>query len=843
MLNKNRSALFCANLLAISVSAASATAFAQDTSGESASGSSASDEVRMLEEVMVTARRKQEDLQTVPVSVVALTSEALLEANITSFTDLQQNVPGVFFAGSGGANNPVYVIRGQSKGLLGTSSPAVVSYFAEVPQPSWGSAVPQFDMADIQVLKGPQGTLFGRNTTGGAILYNPQTPSHEFGGYVGGTLGDENHRRVQGAVDIPLIQDKLAMRLAGDINQRDGYTKNIGVGDDLDAVDTQTFRLSLLAEFGDLRNILIVDKYDSENDGFNTSLTADGFTEPLSVVVGQNGTLNALGLTDQMLEQYALADERGPFVNDHSFAGYEENDRLTIVNRTEYAINDNLEIVNIFGYQATELAYAPNIDGIPALQLSSAFVDAAVFGAPGSGLTNSADITMVKATLVDESKQTSNEFQLRGRAFNDRLDWLVGGFWVKLEPDGAGQQNGTTILSAVIDHNVPAPTPNPLVVGFGPSNGQYLFLTDESVAVFAHGEYDLTDTLSVELGVRYTEDDFEACVGTGATTLQGGERMATISEAQCRAGDPANVRGSGVIETDSNEVTWSAGVNWQATDDLFAYAVARHGYRAGGGNGPVFSGALEPYQTFEPETIDDFEIGIKADWNLGGMVARTNISYFSAEISDAQGDIGGGVQTGSACDPSNPASTPDGNCDPSDDPTGGALVLNVGDTSVDGVDIELVLAPTENLTLSFNATFQDSSVDSYIAQDNAFIDAIVQRGGADPFLFFVDDTIQANIRYSIPLGNVAEEMVLNLNYYDTGDAVKGDVKIPGYSLTNFRADMRGVMGSAIDVSLFVNNVTDEEYAIASGASTTALGVGGFVYGAPRLWGLEARYRF
>ena len=86
-------------------------------------------------------------------------------------------------------------------------------------------------------------------------------------------------------------------------------------------------------------------------------------------------------------------------------------------------------------------------------------------------------------------------------------------------------------------------------------------------------------------------------------------------------------------------------------------------------------------------------------------------------------------------------------------------------------------------------------------------------------------------------------MVLNLNYYDTGDAVKGDVKVPGYDLTNFRADMRGVMGSNLDVSLFVNNVTDEEYAIASGASTTALGLGGFVYGAPRLWGLEARYRF
>ena len=831
--------LICANLLAVAIATASSAGVAQESGAKKAE---AKKETHFLEEVVVSARRKEEGLQSVPVSVTALNTEALLEANITSSTDLQQNVPGIFLAGSGGFNNPVYVIRGQSKGLLGTSSPAVVSYFAEVPQPSWGSAVPQFDMANIQVLKGPQGTLFGRNTTGGAILYTPQEPLHEFGGYVSGSLGDENLRRVQGAINIPLVEDKVALRIAGDLNQRDGFTQNIGVGEDLDDVDSKVFRASLLVELDSLRNLLIVDQYKSDTHGFNTSLTADGFTAPLSDVVGGNGTLAAFGLTQQMFDQYALAEARGPFINEPSFAPYEHNKRLTVVNRTEFEISENLEIVNIFGYQSTKLAYAPNIDGISSLQVSPAFGDAAVFGAPGSGLTNSIDLTMVKATLVDESEQISNEFQLKGTSFDDRLDWMVGAFWVKMQPDGAGQQNGTTILSAVIDHQLPSPTPNPLVVGFGPSNGQYLFLTDESKAVFVHGEYDLTEELALEVGVRYTEDDFEACVGTGAKTLQGGERMLTISEGDCRTG--TNVNNSGVIAKSSDEITWSVGLNWQATDELFAYAVARHGYRAGGGNGPVFSGTLTSYQTFEPETVDDFELGVRADWDLGGgMVARTNITYFSAEVSDAQGDIGGGVQTGSSCNPAVPATTPDGACDPSDDPTGGALVLNVGDTKVDGFDIELVLAPTENLTLSLNATFQDSEVKNYLDQSNPFVDAIVQRGGADPFLFFVEDTIQGNIRYALPMGDIAEELVLNLNYYDTSDAVKGDVKVPGYSLTNLRADLRNVMDSKIDVALFINNVTDEEYQIASGASTTALGVGGFIYGAPRLWGVEARYSF
>jgi len=814
------------SLLAAAVATVSSVGFAQQSQ-------TAESEIHVLEEIIVSARRKEESLQSTPVSVNALNNEALLEANITSFTDLQQNVPGVFFAGSGGLNNPVYVIRGQSKGLLGTSSPAVVSYFAEVPQPSWGSAVPQFDMANIQVLKGPQGTLFGRNTTGGAILYSPQAPEHEMSGYLSGSLGDENLTRAQGAINLPLVEGKVALRLAGDINQRDGYTKNIGVGGDLDAVDTQSFRASLLVELERFKNLLIVDHFESENDGFNTSLSADAFVDTLDNIVGANPTLGAFGLTAQMLEEYALAEQRGPRINAPYFDQSESNERMTLVNRTEFDLNESLQLVNIFGYQTTELSYAPNIDGIGSLEISNAFLGAAVPGAL------SGDITMVKATLVDESKQLSNELQLRGTAFDDRLDWMVGAFYVKMEPDGAGQMNGTTILSAAIDFGLPAP----VTVGFGPSNGQYLFLTDESQAVFFHGEYALTDALSLELGVRYTEDDFEACVATGARALDGGEPLDVISESQCRAGEGVN--NSGVVEKSSNETTYSLGVNWQATDNIFAYAVARHGYRAGGGNGPVFEGALIPYQTFEPETVDDIEIGLRADWDLGGgVLARTNITYFSAEVTDAQGDIGGGVATGRGCVPGDLTSgTPDGDCDVSNDPTGGALVLNIGDTEVDGVDIELVLAPNDHLTLSLNATFQDAKVKGYDTQANPLIQGVVAAGGADPFLFFVDDTIQANIRYALPMGDLAEEFVVNLNYYDTSEAVKGNIEIPGYSLTNFRADLRNVKGSNVDLSLFVNNLTDEEYLISSGASTTSLGVGGYVYGAPRLWGVEARYSF
>src|SRR5690606_16918385 len=126
-----------------------------------------------LEEIVVTARRSQENIQSTPVTVTAFGAETLREGGISTPEDLQMSTPGVYLSGTGSRQNVIYQIRGQSKSVFGPNSPAVVSYFAEVPDPFVGSFVPQYDLSAVEVLKGPQGTLFGRNTTGGAILYAP----------------------------------------------------------------------------------------------------------------------------------------------------------------------------------------------------------------------------------------------------------------------------------------------------------------------------------------------------------------------------------------------------------------------------------------------------------------------------------------------------------------------------------------------------------------------------------------------------------------------------------------------------------------------------------------------
>lgn len=154
-------------------------------------------------DIVVTARRTAENIQSTPVSVTAFGSESLRQSQIRDTQDLLFKTPGVFLAGSGGRENSNFSIRGQSKALAGNSAPGVISYFAEVPAPTLGSSIPTYDLSSVQVLKGPQGTLFGRNTTGGAILYYPTTPTYEFEGYVQASYGSYDARIAEAAINIP----------------------------------------------------------------------------------------------------------------------------------------------------------------------------------------------------------------------------------------------------------------------------------------------------------------------------------------------------------------------------------------------------------------------------------------------------------------------------------------------------------------------------------------------------------------------------------------------------------------------------------------------------------------
>lgn len=761
----------------------------------------------VLEEVIVNARRTEENLQSVPISVVALSANTLAEKSISTPEDLQVATPGVFLSGSGGRENVIYQIRGQSKALSGPSSPAVVSYFAEVPDPTFGSFVPQFDIASVQVLKGPQGTLFGRNTTGGAILYMPQLPTNELEGSLDFTAGNYNYHQTTAVLNLPLASDRAAMRFAADLQRRDPYTKNIGSGQDLDDIDTESYRLSLRLDPNDsITNTLILDYYKSDNSGFGTVLTG---------VVEEPGTLDLLGLRNPANNQLAAQLARGPFKVDASFDQAQTNQRKGLTNRTEIDLGA-LELVNIFGYRETALHYQPNVDGMPTIVTD------------GTGLYPAGiPLEYIRARLAQETKQTSNELQLRGEAFEGNLEWLLGGFWLKSEPSGS---QGIQVAFA----HIPG-TPDP---GAG-----YTFITEESKAVFTNLRYDLSDLLmdgmQFELGLRYTEDSVEACTGSGLT---GSPDEVVLKDCENGA---ANILNASVNKVESSKTTWSVGLNWQVSPDLFTYLTTRRGYRAGGINGPTFSGRLVDSQSFEPETVNDIELGVRTDWYIGDVTIRANASAFVGWYEDVQTVLTGVNTVAAACNPAiiNPAGiSPDGDCNPDNDPNGGTMLTNIGESKVQGIDVELIIAPTDNLTFTFAGNYLDPETEKF--EPSPALEAYVS-GEEIPFNNTSRKTLSASARYAVPLQpEFADEVVFIADYYWTDELMYGETLLPSYNLTNLRIDLRNIAESSIDAGLFVRNLFDEEY--ESGGQLSggpAIGLTASIYGPPRMFGAEVKFSF
>ena len=186
-------------------------------------GTGAAPPAAQIEEVIVTARRVQESQQTVPVAVTNITGAALERKNVKSVNDIQFSVPNLQIKPSNTyPTQPEFIIRGQRQQLYTDEN--VVTYVNGVPQSTRGLTL--YDLESVQALKGPQGTLFGKNSMGGAMLFTTRRPDFKFGGQADFTLGNYNLKEFTGIVNLPLIQDKVALRLAGQVQRRDGIFKN-----------------------------------------------------------------------------------------------------------------------------------------------------------------------------------------------------------------------------------------------------------------------------------------------------------------------------------------------------------------------------------------------------------------------------------------------------------------------------------------------------------------------------------------------------------------------------------------------------------------------------------------
>lgn len=767
-------------------------------------GAIVADNTGGLEEVVVTARRVSERLQSTPVSIQAFTDKDLLEKNIQSPQDLQLVTPGVYLGSDGAKGNVNYTIRGQSKALAGPSSPGVVSYYSDTPDPVFGSAVPEYDIKSIQVLKGPQGTLFGRNTIGGAVLVYPTAPGYDHDGYVNVQYGNFDYEDVQAAVDVPIVDQKVTVRLAGEIKRRQSYVTDLGGFANTDNIDSNAFRMLVRVDpTENLKSLLTLDYYIND--------TAGAGIVPIGLSTTP-GAADLLGLRSAMQQYLALQNSRGPRIIESSFPNWDNVKRMSAIDRTDWSIG-SFDIANIVGFRRTHWSYAGNADGFPVLTTDGTGPAVPFPGVP---------FNYIKASDEDNTQQFTEEFQLHGKALDDKLTWLGGLFYLDNRPDGP---QGNMVGFGVVEGS-PYPDSN------------YFFTHEQSRAVFTHETYDLGSLvpgLKFSVGVRYTKDTVSSCTGSGASAA------IDAQPENCVVGS-ASVTNAARTNANSHAPTWDVGPEWQITPDIFTYLVTRRGYRAGGVNGPSLVLRLAPFQTFDPETVTDVELGMRSDWKFANVLFRFNASVFTGKYKNTQAALTGLVTTPTLCNPASknnpPGISPDGDCIVSNDPAGGTLLANIATTTVKGVDIDGIVQFTPHLTFNYSANFLTPKTDSL----NVPPALTSYATSGIEFNNVAKRTFASGIQYEVPLPNNIGELMLNGDAYWSSPIIYGPILLPSYSVLNAVIDWNNVGGTrGLSVGIWGKNLADRVYieggTISGGATTVIAGWPG----APRTFGASVRY--
>ncbi len=545
-----------------------------------------------LEEIIVTARRREESLASVPVAVTALTADALREKNVQTAEDLQNYVPSLNVSSSVTRDDYTYSLRGM--GPTGGSGPGavlagggsgVVTYFAEVPTSGAGPGL-FYDLESVQVAAGPQGTLFGKNTTGGVVLFVPQKPVNDFEGSVELGAGDYHMKTTTAVLNAPLVDDKVLVRLAAQALDRDGFTIDRGPYYPDKAYDNRDYwaaRLSvLLRPFQSLENYTIVSALHSDEHGDGFVLTA----------VDPNGGFGSLLLP-------ILAQQQAAGVRSASLSADEIDKRFNygIINTTRWSVSEQWQFKNIFSYQVQKWLNSEDVDGTPLV------LD---------------DLVPVNRNWHTQVGTYTEEPQLQGAALSGNLKFTAGAYY----EDG---------------HNL-APQPYEVEVALGNFIIHQADQTDSerSRALYGQTTYDLGGTiadlsgLKLTTGYRYTWDDY--AYGIAAYSPSAGNACLTSSGTYPQTDCSFSASGQ------SGGSSWTLGLDYQLPSAL-VYVRSGRGYVPGGFNpsfGFTAGGVNTPQFRFAPESVIDVELGVKSEFKLGEVPAAVTADIFHSDYTNIQ---------------------------------------------------------------------------------------------------------------------------------------------------------------------------------------------------------------
>lgn len=758
------------------------------------------------DEIIVTAQRRSETLERTPVAVSVLSGAMLQRQAIVTESDLQVATPGLTIRAGYNSNQLNYALRGQSLDAFSDTRPGVLPYFNEVQLDGVGGGSSAFyDLQSIQVLKGPQGTLFGRNSTGGAVLFTSTRPTREFGGYVSGRLGNYKLRQFEGALNVPLVGDTVLARVAGFYEKRDGYQRNLFNNTRAGNVDRYGLRGSLTIKLTDtIKNELVVDYLHSDGNslsGLIDSLEPTGLIPLIAltnfgnqpqfnflinaftggaagcnattnncaaIYAAANPTLDPGGIASYLATQKA----RGPYQIESDGPARYRGRNIIVSNITSIDVGADTKIRNIFGYTYLQNGIAGDIDGTPYLIDDN-----------GNGGKN------------DDTRQYSEELQLVGKAFGGNLNYVIGGFY-------SHETNENVTTSRLLQFPPLGFTTN------------YNKLTTRNMyAVYGQGTYDLSEAtglqgLGITVGARYTHEKI---------------RFETLP-ADTAFLEPPAVRATFDFDQQKSygNVSWTLGLQEQINPNLLIYVASRRSYKNGGYNGiqnPVPLPGSAGGNGYELETLTDAEIGLKYRGRVGGIPTQFNIAAYQNWIKDGQ-------RVAYTLLGPNPA----------------AVTVNVPRSKVTGFEFDGSIRPSSWLSLGGSLNYTNAR----------FTDSLVSVGGGAPVLFgtYPDTPKWSGSVFSeinVPIQNSLTASLRSDLYSQsffwfasTGNRNAG-ARVDGYTLVNFRLGLESDAGWS--VSAHLKNAFNRVYYVGGIATGELFQFNTVVPGSPRTFFAEARFKF
>jgi iron complex outermembrane recepter protein len=732
-----------------------------------------------IEEIVVTAQRREENLQDVGIAVTALSGQMLTDMNMTMATDITRAVPSLKM-NAYSSSQVVFNIRGVSQNDYGDQQEPPVAVYQD---DSYASSInvasfPVFDLARVEVLRGPQGTLFGRNATGGAIQFVSNKPTEYFEGYATATVGSYSQFIVEGALSGPLA-DNFQARIAAISNTDDGYMESIVAGvPDRGGNDHYAVRGQLAWQPSETTDLNLIVRYMKANKETQAGIYSQEpacpneqfqgeFTRPDQSCAywvtgpGQGGT----GYRND-----AITPSRGgdPWKTAETQRSYVDREITGATLHFDWDIGD-LHLVSITDYQDATKFYLEGGDASP--------VDGVLFY-QGSDL-----------------EQYSQEFRLSGEWGSHT--WVAGLYGMNVDGDYTGK----------------FATP---FTFYDPSVEMSQKTT--SYAIFAQDEWQFADAWKLIVGARYWSDDREGTYFGTAPEVPGYSAPVTIIFNQ----NEVSPTGGSITPDDAKNsfdgVTARVQLDWKPTDDLLLYGSFNRGSKSGGytfstgtpydadGSLTVPRKFLES-MPFDEETLDAFELGAKTTL---GDTTTLNVAAFYYDYSDYQAFAQfGPVQT----------------------------VINL-DAETTGLEAELTSRPIEGLTLRLGASFLDTKVKDVPLPDGVTIEDHDLPQAPD----FSGNAL-ARYEFGFAGGTVGiQGDVLYSSEFCFTVLCAPVEQEDSYTVANARLSWDSGSGRW-GVAAFVDNLFEEEYRVYAFDSSLFAGVVAGVYARPRWYGLSATYRF